>query len=34
MANMQQVLAQLGTVIGTASSNYSTAEASNTSLWS
>jgi WXG100 family type VII secretion target len=33
MANMQQVIAQLGAVVGTANSNYSTAEASNTSRW-
>jgi early secretory antigenic target protein ESAT-6 len=34
MANMQQVLSQLGTVVGTANSNYQSAEASNTGLWS
>ncbi|HTU72487.1 MAG TPA: WXG100 family type VII secretion target [Trebonia sp.] len=34
MADMQQVLLQLGTVIGTANSNYQSAEAANTGLWS
>jgi WXG100 family type VII secretion target len=33
MANMQQVLQQLGTVIGTANDNYQSAEQTNTSLW-
>ena len=33
MANMAQMLSQLGTVIGTAHSNYLTAEARNTALW-
>lgn len=34
MANMARVLSQLGTVIGTANSNYQSAEATNTALWS
>jgi early secretory antigenic target protein ESAT-6 len=34
MANMQQALSQLGTVVGTANSNYQSAEAANTGLWS
>ncbi len=34
MANMAQVLSQLGAVIGTANSNYQSAEATNTALWS
>jgi early secretory antigenic target protein ESAT-6 len=34
MANMQQVLSQLGTVVGTANSNYQSAESANTGLWS
>ena len=34
MADMQQVLSQLGTVVGTANSNYQSAEAANTGLWS
>jgi WXG100 family type VII secretion target len=34
MANMAQVLSQLGAVIGTANSNYQAAEATNTALWS
>jgi WXG100 family type VII secretion target len=34
MADMQQVLSQLGMVIGTANSNYQSAEAANTGLWS
>jgi 6 kDa early secretory antigenic target len=34
MADMQQVLAQLGAVIGTANGNYQAAEAANTGLWS
>jgi early secretory antigenic target protein ESAT-6 len=33
MANMQQVLQQLGTVIGTANDNYQTAEQTNANLW-
>lgn len=33
MADMQQVLNQLGTVIGTANTNYQSAEQANTSLW-
>jgi 6 kDa early secretory antigenic target len=33
MANMAQVLAQLGAVIGTANSNYQGAETANTALW-
>ncbi len=34
MADMQQVLSQLGAVIGTANNNYQSAEAANTGLWS
>jgi len=34
MANMAQVRSQLGAVIGTAHSNYQSAEASNAALWS
>jgi|ERR1700691_919798 early secretory antigenic target protein ESAT-6 len=34
MANMQAVLQQLGTVIGTANDNYQQAESANTALWS
>jgi WXG100 family type VII secretion target len=34
MADMQQVLTQLATVIGTANSNYQSAESSNQALWS
>ena len=34
MADMQQVLMQLGTVIGTANTNYQAAETANTGLWS
>jgi early secretory antigenic target protein ESAT-6 len=34
MADMQQVLSQLGVVIGTANTNYQSAETSNTGLWS
>jgi early secretory antigenic target protein ESAT-6 len=34
MANMAQVLSQLGAVIGTANSNYMNAESRNTALWS
>ena len=34
MANMAQMLSQLGTVIGAASSNYMNAESRNTALWS
>lgn len=34
MANMAQVLSQLGAVIGTANSNYQSAEAANAALWS
>jgi 6 kDa early secretory antigenic target len=34
MADMQQVLSQLGMVIGTANGNYQQAEAANTGLWS
>jgi WXG100 family type VII secretion target len=34
MADMQQVLNQLGMVIGTANSNYQSAESVNTQLWS
>jgi 6 kDa early secretory antigenic target len=33
MSNMQQVLQQLGTVIGTANDNYQSAEQTNTNLW-
>lgn len=33
MANMQSVLQQLGSVIGTANENYQQAEAVNTSRW-
>jgi WXG100 family type VII secretion target len=33
MADMQQVLSQLGTVIGTANTNYQSAEQVNTVLW-
>ena len=33
MANMQQVLQQLGTVIGTANDNYQSAEQTNANLW-
>jgi early secretory antigenic target protein ESAT-6 len=33
MADMQQVLAALAAVIGTANSNYQSAEAANTGLW-
>jgi WXG100 family type VII secretion target len=34
MAHMEQVLAQLAVVVGTANENYQQAEQSNTSLWS
>src|ERR1700753_22394 len=34
MASMAQVLSQLAAVIGTANSNYLTAESRNTALWS
>jgi hypothetical protein len=34
MANMAQVLSQLAAVIGTANSNYASAESRNTALWS
>ena len=34
MANMAQVLSQLGAVIGTAHSNYQSAEAANAARWS
>jgi early secretory antigenic target protein ESAT-6 len=34
MADMQHVLSQLATVIGTANSNYQAAETANTGLWS
>jgi len=34
MADMQQVLSQLGVVIGTANNNYQAAESANTGLWS
>lgn len=34
MGDMQQVLSQLGMVIGTANSNYQAAETANTGLWS
>jgi len=34
MADMQQVLSQLGMVIGTANTNYQSAESANTGLWS
>ena len=34
MANMAQVLSQLGAVIGAAHSNYLNAESRNTALWS
>ncbi len=34
MANMAQVLSQLGAAIGTANSNYMNAESRNTALWS
>jgi WXG100 family type VII secretion target len=33
MADMQQVLNQLGMVIGTANTNYQSAESHNTALW-
>ena len=33
MADMQQVLNQLGMVIGTANTNYQSAESTNTALW-
>lgn len=33
MANMAQVLSQLGAVVGTANSNYQGAETANTALW-
>jgi len=33
MADMQQVLSQLGMVIGAANSNYQSAETANTGLW-
>jgi ESAT-6 family protein len=33
MADMQQVLSQLGMVIGTANTNYQSAEQANTGLW-
>ena len=33
MANMAQVLSQLGAVIGTANDNYLNAESRNTALW-
>jgi 6 kDa early secretory antigenic target len=33
MAHMEQVLAQLGVVVGTANQNYQQAEQVNTSLW-
>jgi hypothetical protein len=33
MANMAQVLSQLGAVIGAAHSNYLNAESRNTALW-
>jgi WXG100 family type VII secretion target len=34
MADMQQVLSQLGVVIGAANTNYQAAETANTGLWS
>jgi 6 kDa early secretory antigenic target len=34
MADMQQVLSQLGLVIGAANANYQAAETANTGLWS
>ena len=34
MADMQQVLSQLGVVIGAANTNYQAAESANTGLWS
>ena len=34
MADMQQVLSQLGMVIGTANTNYQSAESASTALWS
>jgi 6 kDa early secretory antigenic target len=34
MADMQQVLSQLGLVIGAANTNYQAAETANTGLWS
>ena len=34
MADMQQVLSQLGVVIGTANTNYQSAESANVGLWS
>jgi 6 kDa early secretory antigenic target len=34
MADMQQVLSQLGLVIGAASANYQATEAANANLWS
>ena len=33
MANMAQILSQLGAVIGTANDNYLNAESRNTALW-
>ena len=33
MAHMEQVLAQLAVVVGTANENYQQAEQVNTSLW-
>lgn len=33
MAHMEQVLAQLGVVVGTANQNYQQAEQANTTLW-
>jgi 6 kDa early secretory antigenic target len=33
MTHMEQVLAQLGVVVGTANQNYQQAEQANTSLW-